>query len=353
MPRLLTNIVLSEVSLVDEPANRKKFIIVKSGDANLADRAAELIHSLTEADAPERFIKGIGELDPDSRAGLVSLLETADSYSGVMPDVLAQTIAKLAEAAVGDGGLAMSKATADKVAAMKEEGNKLLTQIEALVEEAKAADGGKLQYADAVKSLNEFMSNLQWLMNSSLIEGDGPEAWVPTGVGTDSPLGKSGRMLSGDNLKKIQTALIAIEQLGGSVSALKELVASASVEKAERDTTEGATEVTEETTTTETTEETTATETTGTEAAAAQTETGSTEGGQTETTAAPETKPETSAAAPATTAPETTTEAAPETSGMVNISLAELDARIEAAKEEGAKAGAEAATVAMREQLEP
>jgi len=342
MPRLLTNIVLSEVSLVDEPANRRKFVIIKSTDGDLPGKAAELLKALTESDAPDRFVKSFTAMDADSQAGLVSLLETADGYSEVMPDVLAQTIAKLAEAVVGEDGVAVAKATAQKIAEMKKKGNRLLKQLEDLVEEAKTADGGKRQYADAIKSLDEFVGSLQWLINSGLVEGEGPQAYVPTGVGEELPLGKSGRILSGDNLKKLQTFLTAFNALGGTVDDLNELVASASVEKAEGDTTEGAAEVTEETVVDTNVQP-------GTEATPPVVP-GSTDGEQVVTPVVVEPKPEVPPVVTPTPTPETVTPPAPVV-GSITLPLAEYDAKIEAAKVEGAKAGAEAAMAAMRDEI--
>ena len=326
MARRLRNIVLKEVSLVDEPANRRKFFVVKSDEPDLAPRAVLAYGLISGTDVPETFEKGVAALDADAQAGVVALLETAGAYGDVMPDKLAATVCKLAEAAVAQETLEVEKATADKVKALRDKGNVLIKDMEKLLDEARKNDGNIRLFAQSLAQLEEFTSSVGWLIETALTEREGEQP-ERRGLGTKAPLGKA-------EVEKMQ------DDARGLFEALSEAVSL--FEKGE-EVTEGAEKVSEATTTEETQTApdagTEAQPVVGTETEAAQ-------------PAAPVVPPPAAAVAPAAPPPPAQpTGPQPGAAGTVTLLLADLDAKIEAAKEEGARLAAEAAKEGVAEAL--
>ena len=129
MPRKLSNIRLSEISIVDKAANKKKFYFVKSSDTDAPD-IERVMKTLLGDDLPDDLTTNIELLDDDSRRGFAALLSVADEYSDALPEALAKSFGQMAAAAVQPDGETeetdVDKATAGRAAALRVSGNQLI-----------------------------------------------------------------------------------------------------------------------------------------------------------------------------------------------------------------------------------
>ena len=195
MPRKLRNIRLSEISLVDAAANRRKFYFIKSDATPVTtDDIGRVMKTLLGADPPDHFIKNVESLEEGTRTGFAGLLAVAEEYADALPEAMCKSFAQMSMAAIEpcDETTDIDKATAQKTAALRASGNTLIKELEVLLEKTRKAGGNIRFYAQSLVTLDEFVGVLKWLVNTT-DDTNQPDMPERTGLGTEFPIGKRAR----------------------------------------------------------------------------------------------------------------------------------------------------------------
>jgi len=203
MPRKLRNIRLSEVSLVDKAANKRKFAFIKADTSTSSDIATtditRVIKALLGEDPPDDFNAHIELLDDGSKAGLSALLSVADEYQDALPEAIAKSFAQMTMAAVepDEATDLLDAETVMKASSLRKTGNRLIKELERLVDQSRTNGGSTRYFAQPLVQLDEFTSSLRWLVATTDEErqtsSDMPELPEKTGLGTAYPIGKAAK----------------------------------------------------------------------------------------------------------------------------------------------------------------
>lgn len=162
MPRKIEEIEIDEISLVDQPANRKPFYIIKRQQT--MDELIKVLKSvLGVKDLTEEQIEKLKAMGADASKAVKDALSLLDTYKGDFPDDLLGAVKTLATyasyghpakaAKADEAGLAeelkkvgakLSKATLEELAKIKEIVERLLGAAAGAEKSADAKDAGIL-----------------------------------------------------------------------------------------------------------------------------------------------------------------------------------------------------------------
>lgn len=231
MPRKLEDIEISEISLVDKTANRKKFAIIKRRQEAM-DELIKLLKSICgDSEITEEVIALAKALTPEAAKAIKEALSTLNSYSEAFDDAAKAALKTLAryssygypakkaddsdELPIEKVGARLSKATMEELKKLKEILVKVAGEAKGL---AKAKDIIEALLGDAI--VTEKYADMPEPVRNRLRKLDALEAKEKDDI-QKSDLADKVKGLVGEVTKPLQDRIDTLEKTKGISKAVK------------------------------------------------------------------------------------------------------------------------------------